>query len=143
MTIIELTTLTESRLQDLLGLMQELDPEIPVSAEILRQAVENPYTHVFAAEAEGGEIIGTASLCVFSSPTGKKAHVEDVVVSQAHRGEHIGRLLMEHLIGYARKELGRVDIHLTSRPHRVAANALYRSLGFQFKETNVYVLKLA
>ena len=89
--------------------------------------------------AAAGRIVGCASLCVTASPTGCKAHIEDVVVLSTYRGQQLGRCLMEHVIGYARKELpAGTKIYLTSRPHRVAANALYQSLGFRRKETNVY-----
>ena len=87
-------------------------------------------------------ILGVATLCVYESPTGRKASVEDVVVSQACRGQHIGKRLMEHIITYARTNLADVDLCLTSRPHRVAANNLYKSLGFQPKETNVYKMPI-
>ena len=49
---------------------------------------------------------------------------------------------MEHIIAYARLQLAPIDIHFTSRPHRTAANALYRSLGFIPRDTNVYRLSL-
>lgn len=87
-------------------------------------------------------ILACATLCVYESPTGRKASVEDVVVSQASRGRHIGRMLMEHIIAFAHTNLADVDLCLTSRPHRVAANNLYRSLGFQPKETNVYKMPI-
>ena len=35
-----------------------------------------------------------------------------------------------------------IEIQLTSKPHREAANALYRSLGFERVETNCYRIKL-
>lgn len=82
-------------------------------------------------------------LCVLDTPTtGRKACVEDVVVNLACRGHHIGRKLMEYIIDFARCELGDVDLHLTSSPRRVAANNLYRSVGFQQRETNVYNLEI-
>jgi len=90
--------------------------------------------------AGGGRIVGCASLCVFDSPTGRKGHIEDVVVSSACRGRHLGRKLLEHILDYARTDLAPIDIHLTSRPSRVAANTLYRSLGFEQRDTNVYRL---
>ena len=68
--------------------------------------------------------------------------MEDVVVNSAFRGQHIGRKLMDFIIDFARRELGDVDLHLTSRPQRVAANNLYRSVGFQQRETNVYNLEI-
>ena len=142
MDILELYSLTEEQGKDLLGLMEELDPEVAVTVEEMRAAVEMSGTHFFAAVDDDGHIAGCATLCVFGSPTGLKASVEDVVVGSAFRGRGLGRALMEHIIGYARSELADVDIHLTSRPHRTAANALYRSMGFERRETNVYLLKV-
>ena len=141
MEIIELHSLTEGQMDDLRQLMRELNPDIMVSAEMLENVANAPGTHLFAA-LDSGHIIGCASLCVFDSPTGRKASVEDVVVLSSYRGKHIGKDLMEHLIDYARNNLGTVDLHLTSRPCRVAANGLYRALGFRQKETNVYILKI-
>ncbi len=144
-----LHTLTQSQIREILALMRELDPEIAVTSEMVRRVVEAPGTHFFAVldsarpaghDAGGGpHIVGCASLCVTTSPTGCKAHIEDVVVLSSYRGRQLGRRLMEHVLGYARKELpAGTKIYLTSRPQRVAANALYQSLGFRRKETNVY-----
>ena len=138
MEIIRLQSVTDAQIGEILALMRELDPEIAVTPEMVRRAVEAPGTHFFAMLA-GPRIVGCASLCVTSSPTGCKAHIEDVVVLSSYRGQQLGRRLMEHVLGYARKELpAGTKIDLTSRPHRVAANALYQSLGFRRKETNVY-----
>ena len=141
MEIIEVYSLTEGQVSDLRQLMSELTPDITVSAEMLENVVNASGTHLFAA-IDDGHIVGCASLCVFDSPTGRKASVEDVVVLSSYRGNHIGKDLMEYLINYASRNLGDVDLHLTSRPTRVAANNLYRSLGFQQCETNVYKLKI-
>ena len=139
--ILELDTLTEPQVTDVLALMRELTPDREVTAGMVKQAVEADGTRFFAA-MDGSRVVGCASLCVDVSPTGRKAHVEDVVVLSEYRGRHLGRNLLEHLIDYARRELAPVDIHLTSRPSRVAANALYRSLGFVPRETNVYKLSI-
>ena len=148
MEIIRLQSVTDAQIGEILALMRELDPEIAVTPEMVRRAVEAPGTHFFAMldsampagpHAAAGRIVGCASLCVTASPTGCKAHIEDVVVLSSYRGRQLGRRLMEHVLGYARKELpAGTKIYLTSRPHRVAANALYQSLGFRRKETNVY-----
>ncbi len=145
--IVEQAALSDSQLADILALMRELDPEIPAAEEWVKRAVEAPGTHFFAAvEADGaapGRIVGCASLCVFDSPTGRKASIEDVVVGSACRGQGIGRALMEEIIGFARRELAPVDLHLTSRPSRVAANRLYQALGFRLRETNAYRMTIA
>ena len=142
MNIIQLHSLTTEQIRDLLGLMKELNPEIMVTAEMLEAVVADPGVRFFAAIGPDGHIVGTATLCVSYSPTGRKGGIEDVVVSSACRGQGLGRRLMEHIIGYARTELSPIVLHLTSRPQRVAANRLYRSLGFQPYDTNVYKLPL-
>ena len=140
MEIIELNTLKEQDIQDLLGLMEVLDGSIKVTPQILKAAAEAPETHLFAA-VEDGRIIGTASLCITRHPLGLKGGIEDVVVSPEARGRHIGRKLMEHIIEYARG-LAPIELHLTSRPSREKANLLYQALGFRQHVTNVYKLSL-
>lgn len=140
--IVELKSLTEPQALDVRALMGELVPGLSVSEERLVVLVEAPGTHFFAAVGDDEHIVGCATLCVFDTPTGRKACVEDVVVNSAFRGQHIGRKLMDFIIDFARRELGDVDLHLTSRPQRVAANNLYRSVGFQQRETNVYNLEI-
>ena len=149
MKITELHTLSASLEKEILSLMLELDPEINVSSAMLHRAVESSSSHFFAITDTdnhitdtNNRIIGCATLCVFESPTGRNASIEDVVVSSQYRGQGLGKMLMEHVIEYAKTELKDVDIHLTSRPHRVAANKLYQQLGFQQKQTNVYVMKV-
>ena len=143
MKILELQTLTPSQTADLLDLMHELAPTIAVTGEMLEQAAEAPGTHLFAAVGNDGRILGCASLCVFDSPTGRKASVEDVVVSSRARRQGIGRALMDHIIGYALRELAPIDLHLTSRPERVAANEMYKRMGFEKRVTNVYRMLLS
>lgn len=90
---------------------------------------------------DGERIVGCATLCVFHSPTGTKASIEDVVVSSAYRGQHLGKQLMEYVMVQA-NEYAPIELHLTSNPMRVAANHLYQSLGFQKKGTNCYQMSI-
>ena len=140
MTIEEKHILTKAQVMEIIQLMYELDPTITVTPEMVRQTVEAQGTHFFAV-MDGEHIIGCASLCVFYSPTGRKASIEDVVVSSAYRGQHLGKQLMEHVIEFA-KSLAPIGLQLTSRPERVAANALYQSLGFQKRNTNAYRMEI-
>lgn len=142
MRIVELNTITDTHANELKVLVKELNPNIIVSSEMLRNAAESDTTHLFAMVEDDGRIIGTASLCVFDSPTGRKASVEDVVVLSSHRGQHIGKKIVEYLIDFARNNLGDVDLHLISHPTRIAANALYQSLGFEKRDTNVFLMKI-
>ena len=142
MRIEELFALSDRQVADLWVLMKELSQRIEVDEAMLRRVAQSPSAHLFAVTEADGHIVGTATLCVCDSPTGLKAHVEDVVVLSSVRGQGLGWQLMEHLVAYARRELVSVDLYLTSKPSRVAANNLYRALGFQQKETNVYKMAL-
>ena len=132
--------MTDAQVQEVIALMGELDDTIKVTPEMVRRAVESGGTRFFAM-MDGDHIIGCASLCVFDSPTGRKASVEDVVVSSLFRGQGLGKRLMEYVIEYA-KSLAPINLQLTSRPERVEANKLYQSLGFIRRETNAYRMEI-
>ena len=142
MRYLELCTLTDSQIADLLGLMKELNAELTVTDQMQRRAVAAPGTRIFCAENDEKHIVGCATLCVYESPTGRKASVEDVVVSSAYRGQGIGRTLLQRIIDFAGSKLSPIDLHLTSSPSRVEANALYKALGFEQRDTNVYKMSL-
>ena len=108
--------------------------------DTLAGIVESTSSHMFFAECDG-RIVGMLTLGEYLAPTGRKMWIEDVVVDEAARGRSIGRALVEHAIAYSRS-LGNGVLMLTSRPSRVAANNLYRSCGFQPKETNMYRMPL-
>jgi len=110
----------------------------PPSEEELEEIVHSDTSYLFVAE-ENGEIIGTLSLVIYRIPTGMKAWIEDVVVDDSMRGRGIGRLLIQHAIDVA-SDKGAESVNLTSSPVRVAANRLYRHIGFEQRDTNVYRL---
>ena len=138
MRYLELCTLSESQIEDLLGLMKELNAELKVTALQQQRSVAAPGTRIFIAENDEKHIVGCATLCVFESPTGRKASVEDVVVLPAYRGQGIGRTLLQRIIDFAKNKLAPIDLRLTSNPARTEAIALYKALGFEKRETNVY-----
>ena len=64
-------------------------------------------------------------------------HVGYVCVNSEHRGQRIGRMMMEYAIQYA-KEHGVHRMELTSGNKREAAHRLYLSLGFEKRDTSVF-----
>jgi ribosomal protein S18 acetylase RimI-like enzyme len=107
----------------------------------LAARVRDDRVHVLVAERDG-VVIGTATLSLLMTLwKGVVGHVDDVVVGAAARGEGVGRLLMEQLHQEAAC-LAVTHLDLTSRPAREAANALYQSLGYEKRNTNVYRLRL-
>lgn len=131
---------TQAQFEDLKQLMSELSDRVNFTQTDLMLVLKDSNCHLYVI-LDGDHIIGCATLCVFHSPTGTKASIEDVVVSSAYRGQHLGRQLMEYVLEQA-KSYAPIELHLTSKPKRIAANKLYQSLGFQKKETNCYQLFL-
>lgn len=136
MKIQELETYTQSQFEDLKRLMTELSDRVIFSEQKLADVLSDRNCHLYVVQ-ENDRILGCATLCVFHSPTGAKASIEDVVVLSDYRGQHLGKQLMEHVLAEAQK-LAPIELHLTSNPKRTVANILYQSLGFERKETNCY-----
>lgn len=124
------------------------------SADQLAEIVVSPATDLFVAVADAdadadadaevagsGSIVGALTLARFRIPTGMRAWIEDVVVDDSARGRGVGAALGRAALDRARAA-GAVTVDLTSRPSREAANRLYRRLGFERRETNVYRMKL-
>lgn len=139
MHITQLTSFTDREFREMKALVEALSTHCILSPTLLQQAVEK--AQVFVMRNEDGSIIGTATLSLFFSPTGRKASIEDVVILPKFRGKGLGRELVEFLIATA-KQYSPITLQLTSRPSRTAANALYQKLGFQQKETNCYIMKI-
>ncbi|HET9077862.1 MAG TPA: GNAT family N-acetyltransferase [Acidimicrobiales bacterium] len=94
-------------------------------------------TLLIARDGPGGPIVGTLTLAVFRIPTGVRAWIEDVIVSDQVRGRGCGEELTRAALELARRA-GARTVELTSRPSREAANRLYQRIGFVLRETNVY-----
>lgn len=112
---------------------------VPAS-ETLAEVMADPATTVLAA-CRGDSIVGLAVVAVYRRLSGPAAHLHDVVVDDADRGQGVGAALVAAAIEVARQQ-GAYSLELTSAPWREAANRLYPRLGFQRRETNVYWLKL-
>lgn len=136
MEIQELHNYTSSQLVEIKSLMSQLSDRIIFSETELMMVSKDTNSHLYVI-LNDEHIVGCATLCIFHSPTGTKASIEDVVLSSDYRGQHLGKKLMEFVLDQAR-QLALIELHLTSNPKRIAANKLYESLGFQKKETNCY-----
>lgn len=140
MEIQELHNYTQAQFEDLKQLMSELSDRVNLTQTDLMLVLKDRNCHLYVV-LDSERIIGCATLCVFHSPTGSKASIEDGVVSSSYRGQHLGKQLMEYVLEQA-KTYAPIELHLTSNPMRVAANKLYQSLGFQKKKTNCYQMSI-
>jgi ribosomal protein S18 acetylase RimI-like enzyme len=138
---IEAATRVDADLVDAVArLVSELSPSAsPPTAEQLREIMTSTCTTLLLARDLGAprRIVGMLALTVFRVPTGVHAWIDDVAVDQASRGRGVGAALTRAAIERATAR-GAAIVDLTSRPMREAANRLYRKLGFQVRDTNVY-----
>ncbi|NTV40701.1 MAG: GNAT family N-acetyltransferase [Candidatus Moranbacteria bacterium] len=112
--------------------------EVKVEAEDL---INDNAVNCLVIEEED-KVVGFASLITYYLPTlGKMGEIEDVVVDEKCRGKGYGREIMESLIKLA-KEKNLKKIQLTSNPNRIVARALYAKLGFEMRDTNVFVFNM-
>lgn len=140
MNIIEISEYSEEILSALNELLPQLSSSAsPLSDAFLLRVIQSESSHLLMAE-EDGQFYGSLTLVVFVIPTGTRAWIEDVVVSEDSRGKGVGRSLSERAVNLA-IELGAKTIDLTSRPSREVANSLYKKIGFVQRETNVYRYK--
>ena len=133
----EISAEIQDALERLIPQLTDFSP--PPMPEHIKQMIKSKNVFLFMARYpdHGGQIVGTATLATFQSPTGNHGWIEDVVVDQSCRRKGIGKALTEACIQKAR-ELGLRDVNLTSNPSRKAANDLYQSMGFIQRETNLY-----
>lgn len=140
MPITRLHAATDAFMQALTRLMPQLS-SVPVpTREHIQAVIESPASQILLAE-EDGQIAGMLTLVIYTTPAGRHAWIEDVVVDAAFRGRGLGAELTREAIKLAR-EAGAKAVSLTSRPAREAANRLYQKMGFQRWETNLYRLLL-
>ena len=109
--------------------------EAPTAGQVAEIARD---TTLLVARGDDGAIVGTLTLVLTRLPSGFKGRIEDVIVDEAARGQGLGERLTEEAMRLA-AEAGARSVELTSSPRREAANRLYRRLGFEQRETNVYV----
>lgn len=127
---------------DVIAAFARLVPQLSRSSAAPREAevaemVASPATVVLVARDHEDRIVGTLTLVLFRIPTGVRAWIEDVVVDENARGAGVGEALTRAALERA-GAAGARSVDLTSRPSREAANRLYRRLGFEQRDTNVW-----
>lgn len=103
----------------------------------LRNLLGDKASRLFLLHHEG-HIAGMLTLCTYTSPVGRKVWVEDVVIDSKLRGRGLGRELLRCAMDYVEENFAPCTLMLTSNPSRIAANELYRTAGFEQRQTNVY-----
>ena len=77
------------------------------------------------------------TFCVDVIKNSKYAMINHVCVDEEYRGNDIGKDMMVAAIDMCRFNNCNL-ITLTSKPSKIVANEMYKSMGFAIKETNYY-----
>jgi ribosomal protein S18 acetylase RimI-like enzyme len=139
-TVVERVTEATPELVEAFGrLLPQLSPgrDVPDLREV-GEMLAATGANLFVVRDDDGTILGALMLLVYRIPSGVKARIDDVVVDGAARGRGVGEALTREAMRFAADNGVRI-VELTSNPTREAANRLYRRVGFEQRETNVYV----
>ena len=137
MNIVEIQDYSDEVLEALNTLMPQLSSSFDaLNQRDLEAIVESDTSSLFMA-MENKRYYGSLTLVRFKIPSGFRAWIEDVVVSEDARGKGVGEKLVKHAVQVANQSSVK-SIDLTARSSRVATISLYEKVGFQDRETTAY-----
>jgi GNAT superfamily N-acetyltransferase len=125
--------------QALARLLPQLNATLPVpTMQRLKAIIADPAVTLLVAR-DGDEVIGTATVIVYPTPFWIKARLDEVVVDQSARGKGIGEALVLACLDVARDRGAQiVELQSGRGPAREVANRLYRRMGFELRDSNIY-----
>lgn len=119
-----------------LALYERAPEEVTVSLAHFEESGfgENPIWWAFVAE-QAGKIVGIALYYIrYSTWKGQRMYLEDIVVTEGHRGKGVGHQLFESLIAEA-KEKNLSAIHWQVLDWNEPAINFYKKYNCKFDET--------
>lgn len=112
----------------------------PGDEKQMKSVVGSKNSKLVVARNDDAQLVGMVIVNVIPKVSNNEARIDDVVVDESMRGQGLGKAIMNRAIEEA-WGMGADKIELTSRASREAANALYQKLGFERRETNVYIMR--
>jgi ribosomal protein S18 acetylase RimI-like enzyme len=139
MVIERITNTSSMNLSEVNKLLSQQSPNSTqvLSEEDIEEALTNE-NFFFLIAKEGSpnttRVVGMATIFFQRNLARWIAEIHDVVVDENCRGQGVGETLVRALLDiaqtFSKEHNANVKLYLTSRPSRVAANKLYRKLGF-------------
>jgi len=124
--------------EELKKLITQLDASADIKEINLFRSILNGY---MSRKYADGKLVGVGWIFPRRTLLRKQAVIEDVVVDSSQRGKGYGKEITLDLMRWAQENAIEV-IELTSGSHRIAANELYKKVGFQLHPTNHYLYKV-
>jgi GNAT superfamily N-acetyltransferase len=124
-------------------LLPQLNPKLAVpDRERLERLVEDPDVVLLVAR-DGGRIVGTTTVIVYTTPFWIKARLDEVVVDEAARGKGVGEALVKAALDVGRDRGAQIaELQSGRGPRREAAHRLYERLGFEVRDSDVFRIVL-
>lgn len=125
------------------ALLLQLNPQAKqITQNKLQTLLQSKSSKMLGARDRlSGKIIAILTMHTYQAVFVKKTILEDLVVDEKSRGRGIASRLVMKALEISREEQAQY-VELTSNPTRQAANRLYRHLGFEKRETNIYRYRL-
>ncbi len=97
----------------------------PWSKQSIRSEINNPIGR-YVVLCDGAEVVAYGGFWIVPP----EANINNIAVAPEHRGKHLSKMLMNHLMEMGRNE-GAKEMYLEVRSSNYVAQNLYRSLGFK------------
>ena len=145
----EFRELNESNLDSLIKLYEQLDGAnsdftVEAARAIWKNEIEGNKNIKYFGAVEDGKVFSTCFCLIIPNLTriGSSAcFVENVVTDKDHRGQGLGRKVMEMAIAFAR-ERDCYKVILESASFRKEAHQFYKNLGFDDDAKKAFIMKL-
>ncbi len=118
-------------LAELFALESDFEPDRDKQLRGLRTILDSPELGRLFVLRVDGQVAGMANalLTISTAEGGLVLLLEDVIVGRAHRGQGLGRRLVEHVLDWVRQQ-GYVRVTLLADRENINALVFYRKLGF-------------
>ena len=145
----EFRELNEGDLESLIKLYEQLDGSnedftAKAARSVWKSEIEGNKNIKYFGAIEDGKVVSTCFCLIIPNLTrlGSSAcFVENVVTDKDHRGQGLGKKIMERAIAFAR-ERDCYKVILESASFRKEAHQFYKNLGFDGDSKKAFIMKL-
>ena len=145
----EFRELNEGDLESLVKLYEQLDGSnegftVEAARSVWKNEIEGNKNIKYFGAIEDGKVVSTCFCLIIPNLTrlGSSAcFVENVVTDKDHRGQGLGKKIMERAIAFAR-ERDCYKVILESASFRKEAHQFYKNLGFDGDSKKAFIMKL-
>ena len=120
-----------------LGLLRMKDIPVHEIETLFAQTVASPYADILLG-IDNGRVVGIAILNCVLKLDRIECRADDMVVAPEARGSGIGTKMFE-ACDKKEKKKGCYKIEFTSRASRERAQSFYKKLGYEIRDSNIYV----